>query len=40
MKKEAPRKGGLPPICYVQFKTAETRIISDFGNAEMMLQMR
>ena len=38
MKKEAPRKGG--PICYVQFKTAETRRISDFGNAEMMLQMR
>lgn len=39
MKKEAPRKGGFP-ICYVQFKTAETRRISDFGNAEMMLQMR
>lgn len=39
MKKEAPRKGASP-ICYVQFKTAETRIISDFGNAEMMLQMR
>ena len=39
MKKEAPRKGGFP-IFYVQFKTAETRRISDFGNAEMMLQMR
>lgn len=39
MKRKLPARGASP-ICYVQFKTAETRRISDFGNAEMMLQMR